>query len=547
MRAGGRLLSSNRKVDARPLRRDWSGGSGPLAAFPGAQLISMPKLSADSFLDHVRKSGLIEKEQFDPLLAQVRQEQESGAQTTAEVMAQRLIDQNLLTRWQCDKLLEGRNKGFFLRNWKLLRHLGSGGMSSVYLAEHQHMHHRVALKVLPKSRVNDSSYLARFRREARAAASLDHPNVVRAYDVDNDDDIHYLVMEYVEGRDLHVMVKAEGPLAYETAADYVRQAADGLAHAHQIGLVHRDIKPANLLVDLKGTVKVLDLGLARFSDDGKASLTVAHDENVLGTADYLAPEQALNSHEVDHRADIYSLGCTLYYLLTAHAPFPEGTLPQRLMAHQTREPASIAVDRPDAPPGLLEICARMMAKKADERYATAAHVREALGEWLNGPRTPEPMAAPVIVGDVHARGPARPAKARPLRDLTRPTSGSDSGPRRAKPLVEERSIATTDTVSDSGKIGKDSGTTSATPGARKLRVAKPLGEEFGESIQEPAPFGGIVIKADDPILRRFETEGVVSSSRWRARRKRSGALFVAVVVSAVTALGLLVYLTVSGG
>ena len=283
--------------------------------------------------------------------------------------------------------------------------------------------------------------------------------------------------------------------------------------------------------------------MARFSDDGKASLTVAHDENVLGTADYLAPEQALNSHEVDHRADIYSLGCTLYYLLTGHAPFPEGTLPQRLMAHQTREPASIAVDRPDAPRALLEICARMMAKKADERYATAAQVREALADWLAGPRTQEAAAAPVIVTGVDVRGQTRPAKARPLRDSTRPAGGSDSGPRRAKPLVEERSIATTDTVSDSGKIGKDSGTTSATPGARKLRVAKPL----DEPADEPAAFGGIVIKADDPIVRRFETENVVSSSRWRARRKRSGALFVAVVVSALTTLGLLVFLTVSGG
>ena len=126
---------------------------------------------------------------------------------------------------------------------------------------------------------------------------------------------------------------------YRLAANYIAQAAIGLDHAHEAGLIHRDIKPANLLVDLKGTVKVLDLGLAKFSDTDKASLTIAHDENVLGTADYLAPEQALDSHTVDHRADIYSLGCTLYYLLTGHAPFPEGTLPQRLLMHQTQMPA----------------------------------------------------------------------------------------------------------------------------------------------------------------------------------------------------------------
>ena len=166
-------------------------------------------------------------------------------------------------------------------------------MSSVYLAEHVLMQRRVAIKVLPKNRVDDSSYLARFHREAQAAAALDHRNIVRAYDVDNDGNIHYLVMEYVEGRDLQQIVKEDGPLDYAAAAEYIRQAAEGLAHAHQAGLIHRDVKPANLLVDQKNVVKVLDLGLARFTDEDKASLTVAYDENVLGTADYLAPEQAL--------------------------------------------------------------------------------------------------------------------------------------------------------------------------------------------------------------------------------------------------------------
>ncbi len=156
-------------------------------------------------------------------------------------------------------------------------------------------------------------------------------------------------MEYVEGRDLQQMVKQQGPLDYASAAEYIRQAAEGLAHAHQAGLIHRDVKPANLLVDRKNVVKVLDLGLARFTDEDRASLTVQYDENVLGTADYLAPEQAIDSHGVDARADIYSLGCSLYYLLTGHPPFPDGTLPQRLMAHQKQPPPSIRLDRPRCP------------------------------------------------------------------------------------------------------------------------------------------------------------------------------------------------------
>ena len=206
----------------------------------------------------------------------------------------------------------------FSKNTNCSTKSAAGGMSTVYLAEHTLMQRRVAIKILPKNRVEDSSYLARFQREALAAAQLDHKNIVRVYDIDNQENVHFIVMEYVEGRDLQQIVKTEGPLDYIPAADYIRQAADGLAHAHKAGLIHRDVKPANLLVDRKSVVKVLDLGLARFTEEDKASLTVAFDENVLGTADYLAPEQAIDSHGVDHRADIYSLG--LHAVLFADGP-----------------------------------------------------------------------------------------------------------------------------------------------------------------------------------------------------------------------------------
>lgn len=342
----------------------------------------MAKLKADTFVDYVRRSELVDKDQLSQALGELTDRLGNGAVENPQVVAGHLREARLLTQWQCDKLLEGRHKGFFLGKYKLLDHLGTGGMSAVYLAEHIHMHRRVAIKVLPTQRVHDSSYLARFYREARAAASLDHPNIVRAYDVDNQGDTHYLVMEFVEGQDLQKMVKRQGPLPFELAAEYIRQAAEGLAHAHKMGLIHRDIKPANLLVDRQGAVKVLDLGLARFADDNQASLTIAHDENVLGTADYLAPEQAINSHRVDTRVDIYSLGCTLYFTLTGHPPFPDGTLPQRLMKHQSVEPTSIAKERQGAPTELVAICRRMMAKSPDKRFQTATEVAEALGGWL---------------------------------------------------------------------------------------------------------------------------------------------------------------------
>ena len=342
----------------------------------------MAKPKVDAFLDLLRRSGLVEKARLNAVLLELKAQSGGEPITDTDFVADRLVQSGLITRWQADKLLEGRHKGFFLGKYKLLDHLGTGGMSSVYLAEHVLMQRRVAIKVLPKNRVDDSSYLARFHREAQAAAALDHRNIVRAYDVDNDGNNHYLVMEYVDGRDLQRIVKEDGPLSCVAAAEYIRQAAEGLAHAHQAGLIHRDVKPANLLVDQKNVVKVLDLGLARFTDENKASLTVAFDENVLGTADYLAPEQALNSHGVDARADIYGLGCSLYFLLTGHPPFPGGTLPQRLMMHQKQPPPSIHVDRPDAPHDLVDICMKMIAKKPDQRYQSAAEVAQALARWL---------------------------------------------------------------------------------------------------------------------------------------------------------------------
>ncbi len=343
---------------------------------------AMPKPTVDSFLDVLRRSGLVEPDRLARFLSAHDLPPEAQAAGDSQVLSRKMVNAGLITPWQREKLLEGRHKGFFLKKYKLLQHLGTGGMSSVYLGEHVLMERRVAIKVLPKNRVEDSSYLARFLREAQAVAVLDHRNIVRAYDVDNDGDLHYLVMEYVEGRDLQQIVRETGPLPYRLVADYVKQAAEGLAYAHQAGLIHRDVKPANLLVDLHGVVKLLDLGLARFTEDDRASLTVAHDENVLGTADYLAPEQAIDSHGVDARADVYSLGCTMYFLLTGHPPFPDGTMPQRLMAHQRQPPPSIYHDRPDAPADLVELCLKMMAKKPAERCQTAREIAEVLTEWL---------------------------------------------------------------------------------------------------------------------------------------------------------------------
>lgn len=344
------------------------------------------KPTAEAFLATVKKSGLVEPERLQKVLAAFQAA--GGDMANSIAVAEFLVAQNAISKWQAEKLLQGKHKGYFLGKYRLLSLLGKGGMSSVFLAEHILMRRRCAIKVLPTKRVADSSYLARFHREAQAVAALDHPNIVRAYDVDHqtdrDAEIHFLVMEYVEGSSLQELVTNQGPCSFEDAADFIRQAALGLEHAHRAGMVHRDIKPGNLLVDIHGTVKLLDLGLARyFSSEGDGmALTIAHDEKVLGTADYLAPEQALDSHSVDLRADIYSLGCTLYFLLTGHPPFTEGTLAQRLMAHQTREPPPVEQDRPETPASLSALLLKMMAKKPEDRPASARNVADAMLDWL---------------------------------------------------------------------------------------------------------------------------------------------------------------------
>jgi serine/threonine protein kinase len=461
--------------------------------------VGMGKVKVDNFLDLLRRSGLVENDQLNELLLRLTNDSGDAALSDSDLIADRLEEAGLVSRWQCEKLMEGRHKGFFLKNYKLLDHLGTGGMSSVYLAEHVLMHRRVAIKVLPQKRVEDSSYLARFHREAQAAAALDHRNIVRAYDVDNDGNTHYLVMEYVEGRDLQAMVKDAGPLEPAVAADYIRQAALGLEHAHQAGLIHRDVKPANLLVDRSNVVKVLDLGLARFTGEDRASLTVAYDENVLGTADYLAPEQALDSHGVDARADIYSLGCSLYFLLTGHPPFPDGTLPQRLMMHQKHPPPSIKKERPDVPDDLIRVCLRMMAKKPAARFQSAAKVAEVLGEWLtahgkpfdSGSSSPPGKGSTAERREPGSGSKARTARVRPLTPRARPLSPDETS------ITDTTAEAHQGTVKGPG-IGPAGIDSSSGSGSKKsLPVAKPL--------EEPAPSEFVLDIGPAPVAGRIHS------------------------------------------
>ena len=282
-----------------------------------------------------------------------------------------------MTKYQVQQIGRNRTKSLILGNYTILDEIGAGGMGQVYKARHRRMERVVAIKTLPAATVRDPSAVARFQREVVAAAKLRHPNIVAADDADEAGGIHFLVMEYVDGRDLSAVVKDFGPLPVATAVGYVIQAARGLEFAHKRGVVHRDIKPANLLLDGEGTVKVLDMGLARLSGEGDVS-TLAELTGtgaVMGTIDYMAPEQAVSTKHADARADVYSLGCTLHYLLTGRPAYPGNTLMARLIAHRD---APIPRLGDDAPAPVRTAFERMVAKRPEDRFQTMAEVIAAL-------------------------------------------------------------------------------------------------------------------------------------------------------------------------
>lgn len=329
-----------------------------------------------SYSDYVallRDSGIVAHPRLERLLEDYSA---AGGDQDVTALARFLVKAEAITPWQHGRVIKRKARQCFLGNYKLLKPLGKGGMGAVFLAEHTKMLRKSALKLLSQQD-NDPTNFERFIREARAVAALDHPNIVHAYEVETIGNIPYLVMEYVDGIDLAALVEKQGPLDCDKAADCIAQAADGLSHAHERGIIHRDIKPANLMLNQEGTVKVLDMGLARLDDDDH-SLT---GDQPVGTTDYLAPEQAIGS-DFDNRVDIYALGGTLYFLLTGRPPFEASTLAEVLLKHQTEEPPDPRELRPEVPEYLAELTLEMLAKDPDDRPQSAEEIRDELLDWL---------------------------------------------------------------------------------------------------------------------------------------------------------------------
>ncbi|MDB5310603.1 MAG: pkn0 [Gemmataceae bacterium] len=329
----------------------------------------------DMFVDQLRDAGTTAPRSDGATGPGVEQ----GCRLTPVGVLNLMVTQGLLTRYQATELAAGRSQ-LWVGGYLILDLLGRGGMGQVFLAEHALLRKRVAIKILSHGAQPDEMARARFHREARAAAALDHPNIVRVFDVNTAHDPPFLVMEYVDGVSLQAAVARYGVFPAGEAAAVGLQIARGLQPAAEVGLVHRDIKPANILVDRKGGVKVLDLGIARFESD-PVSLKI-DTLLVVGTIDYLAPEQALDSSNVDTRADLYALGATLYYLLAGHPPHPEADLSKKLARKQSADPPWLDQFRPDVPHDLAGVIARLLARCPADRYPTPAAAAAALAPWV---------------------------------------------------------------------------------------------------------------------------------------------------------------------
>jgi WD40 repeat protein/serine/threonine protein kinase len=350
--------------------------------------------SVTSLLDLLHQLPLLEPEQMAEL------ERVSTSLADARSLAAELVRRDWLTPYQVNQLFQGRGPQLLLGSFVLLERLGEGGMGQVFKARHRKLGRIVALKLIRKERLDNPDAVRRFRREIEAASKLSHPNIVLALDADEVNDTHFFAMEYVEGIDLAKHVKKHGPLPVDVACAYIRQAALGLQHAHERGMVHRDIKPHNLLLTAQtGTIKVLDMGLARLHSEapaGMSSTSLTEEGAVMGTPDYMAPEQARDSHSADIRADLYSLGCTFYFLLTGKVPFPGGSLMDKLFRHQTHPPRSLLDLRPDVRPPVAAVVNRLLAKRPSDRYQTPA----ALIATLDAVQNPSTAVAAVPVAAV---------------------------------------------------------------------------------------------------------------------------------------------------
>lgn len=354
-----------------------------------------PATTIGKFLRTIIKSGVLDSDQLHKAL----QSAPEGWRNDPNIAASYLVKKGVLTRFQAFKLLQGAVLGLVLGPYEVLAQVGKGGMGFVYLARDKRDRKLLAIKVLPPKKAQASErLLARFQREMEICRKLSHPNLAQTYAVGVHEGVYYIAMEYIKGKNLFQLVSDHGPLEVPRAARLFSEVALGLEYAHSQGIIHRDMKPSNIMVRPDDHVKVLDLGLAFIEGQVAADRTMVANANfVVGTMDYVAPEQAEDSTGVDVRADIYSLGCTMFFALVRRQPFPGGTPLQKLMRHRVEMPTPIPQLNPEVPEAFADIAHRMMAKAPQDRFASAADIYKALQPWTREPEipvAPTPAATP---------------------------------------------------------------------------------------------------------------------------------------------------------
>jgi eukaryotic-like serine/threonine-protein kinase len=323
-------------------------------------------MKTERLIELIKSSGLLDERKFDAFLLQ------HSAAPNGQALADELIAARLLTPWQADMLLAGRQKDLFLGRYNLLSHLGNRWSSTIYLALEPFQQRLVAIKVLPASDAQNPKQLERFRFLATIGIGLNEPAIIKTYDLSQEGLIHFMVQEYVQGKSLAEHVAEQGPLTCRLAITYVSQMALGLQHLHRIGLLHRNLRPESLLLN-EGSVKIVGFEHPMAGDLEYATHALRDDE-VGHIADFMAPEHA----EADHRADLYSLGCVLYFLLTGAPPFPHGTLTQRLVAHRRHRPPNLLRRQPHLSQVVVDVYEKLLAKNPAERFQSADEVHHAL-------------------------------------------------------------------------------------------------------------------------------------------------------------------------
>ena len=339
-------------------------------------------LTAEQFLRCVLRSELLSREELLPLVKDFS----STVRGDAAALADALVRAGKLTRFQANKLLRGIAQGMILGPYRILAPLGRGGMAKVFLVRDTRNDQLVALKILPPRLAREETrMLARFRREMEMSQRVAHPHLAWTAEVGECRGVPFIAMEYIPGKTLSRLVQDEGPLALPRAARLMAEVASALEHAHSQGLIHRDLKPSNILVTPRDHAKVLDLGLALVHGETVTDTTVVGGQGyIVGTMDYIAPEQTLDAAAVDQRSDIYSLGCTLYFALSGQPPFPGGTSKEKIQRQRREEPQSLARLAPGLPTGFVALVERMMSKDPARRPASAVEVERELRAWAAG-------------------------------------------------------------------------------------------------------------------------------------------------------------------